>query len=119
MVDDKLTNKKRANREISNANLVKIKPGQVLNPSGRPPNIKYISDILKDLLVQKDAGSDKTNAELIAEAMVALAKDTDKRGHVLMLKELLDRAEGKVLDTHRIEIQPVSIVYRRKDAIQE
>ena len=71
------------------------KPGESGNPAGRPKNKVYITEILRKLLEQ-DAGDGKTNAELIAEAMVKLASSPDARGHVPTVKELLDRLEGKV-----------------------
>ena len=36
--------KTRTNKEISLANLIPAKPGEIRNPNGRPKDIKYISE---------------------------------------------------------------------------
>ena len=94
-------------------------PGQSGNPAGRPLGTRYISEILREKLLEETAEG-KTNAELIAEALIGLSKDPKMRGFVPAIKELLDRTEGKVPDTHKIEGDvPVSIVYKlveNKDA---
>jgi len=90
-----ITTKQRKISEKSLANLKPFKPGQSGNPKGRAKKSETITSILKDVLFSKD-GSSKTPAELIAESMVELAKHNDKRGYVPIVKEILDRTEGKV-----------------------
>ena len=96
------------------------KPGQSGNPGGRPPGILYISDRLRELLA-RDAGNGKTNADLVAEVILGGILDPSgnlKHGiNTALVKELLDRMEGKVPETHKIEGDiPVSIVYRLKES---
>ena len=107
MTDD-TTDKQRTNREVSNANLIPIKPGECLNPGGRPKG-KSITAELRKLL------DDGTVAEDIAKALIRLARDTSFKGNVAALRELLDRTDGKVADVHKIEGDvPISIVYQSK-----
>ena len=109
---EETTEKQRTSREISNDNLQPFKPGQSGNPEGRPPNTKYISDYLREALQSKTDG--KTNAEVIALALIQLSKDPKMRGFAPAIKELLDRTEGKVPDTHKIESDvPINIIYKQ------
>ena len=94
MVDDSLSGK-RTNREISNANLIRIKPGETLNPGGRP------KDTVSALLKEKDR-------QAVADKLYQLALKGDMRA----IQEYMDRTEGKVTDTHKIEGEvPVTIIY--------
>jgi len=54
------------------------KPGQSGNPAGRPLGTRYISEILREKLLEETAEG-KTHAELIAEALIELAKDPKMR----------------------------------------
>lgn len=112
MSRDELTEKQRTNRDISNANLIPIKPGETLNPGGRPKG-KSITAELRKLL---DSG---TIAEDMAKILIEIAKSKHDRGQVAAFKELLDRTDGKVLDTHRIETGDISIVYKQVDKDKE
>ncbi len=81
------------------------KPGQSGNPSGRPAG-KSITAELRKLI---DSG---TNAEDMAKILCALCK---KMGPDQMraLRELLDRTDGKVAETHKIEGDiPVTIIFK-------
>jgi len=101
----------RTNREISNANLIPYKKGQSGNPEGRPKDI--ITSLIKELLEQEVKGG-KTHAQLVAEAIVKLSEDSLFKGNVSAIKELLDRVEGKVPDTHKIESDvPINIIYKQ------
>ena len=86
-----------------NTNLMpQWKPGQSGNPGGRPKG-KSITAELRKLL---DKG---TTAEDLAEILLKMGKKD-----LAALREVLDRSDGKVTDTHRIEGEiPVSIVYKR------
>ena len=102
MTDDS-TEKQRTNREVSNANLIPIKPGECLNPGGRPKG-KSITAELRKLVERGDT------AEELADILYRMS-----RKDLGALKELLDRTDGKVTDTHRIEGDvPISIVYQSK-----
>lgn len=97
------------------------KPGQSGNPKGRPKNVKYVSELLQEELHQVPETIDgkkntKTWAELICERMLTAAVEG---GQPAIIKELLDRIEGKVKDTHQIETGDISIVYKqvKKDGV--
>lgn len=106
-----LTDKKRTNREISNANLRPFKPGEVHNPNGRPPNKKYLSEIARDELPKVPRGElEGRNTDLLVVlALVRKALGGDTKA----IEMLHDWTEGKVTDTHKIMGDvPVSIVYK-------
>jgi len=82
------------------------KPGQSGNPLGRPKKEATVTSLVQEILDQTDSKSGKTHAMLIAEAMVKLAlKDPQ------VLKELLNRTEGKVTEVVDMRTQAVSILY--------
>ena len=113
MIDDKALDKKRTNREISNANLRPCKPGETHNPNGRPPNKRYLSELARDLLKQVRKGDldGKTTDELV---VLALVKEALK-GNTKAIEMLHDWTEGKVPDKHQIETGDISIIYKLID----
>lgn len=120
MVEDKLSDKQMTNRERSNANLrPEWQPGQSGNPAGRPPIERCITSKIQEILLRTDKETGKTNAELVAEAMVRIAqKPSDTRGSASITKELLDRVEGKVKDTIEVEGGSIELIFtpaRRRD----
>jgi len=66
------------------------KPGQSGNPEGRPPNIKYVSEALRERLVKGELDN-VTLADLLADSLINRAKKSN-----VALNILLDRTEGKV-----------------------
>ena len=91
------------------------KPGQSGNPDGRPPGIRYLSELARDILRQSRKGDTdgKTTDELVVLALVKEAL----RGNTKAIEMLHDWTEGKVLDVHKIEGDiPVSIVYKIKES---
>ncbi|KKN56443.1 hypothetical protein LCGC14_0572160 [marine sediment metagenome] len=70
-------------------NLIPVKPGEIRNPKGRPKDIKYISEAVRDLL--------QSNPDLLKEIVLKLANEASK-GNVPAFKELADRGEGKVTE---------------------
>lgn len=90
------------------------KPGQSGNPKGRPKNIQYLSEMLRDQLDQVPDTIDgepntKTWRDLICDSILRAAV---KGNQPALTKELLDRIEGKVTDKHRIESElPVRIEF--------
>ncbi len=81
-------------------------PGQSGNPLGRPKKQDTITSLVKDILDQVDGKTKKTYAQLVAEAMVRGAlKDPQ------ILKELLNRCEGKVREEIDMQTTGVSILY--------
>lgn len=117
---EETTDKQRTSREISNANLTPFKPGESGNPKGRPKDADYITTHLKRLLNEKGAEG-KTNAELIAQAMIDAAIDQGNRGAAAILAQTLDRVEGKVKETIEVEGGSVSINFipARKEGSQD
>lgn len=89
-------------------------PGESGNPNGRPPNIRYLSEIARTLFKEKGRGKFKgmTKDEIIVEALYNEAT----KGNTKAIEMLHDWTEGKVTDTHRFEgAIPVSIVYKPTD----
>ena len=84
---------------LANLEKGKFKKGQVTNPNGRPKKDYTITSVIKEMLnLPCDAaipGADgvKTWRQLIARAIVYGAA----KGNPQMIKELLDRTDGKVL----------------------
>lgn len=117
---------KQVSKSLGNPNIAEEgkqyqwKLGQSGNPRGRPPKDICITSLVKEFLA-KEAQGGKTHAQLVAEAIVKLAEDYRFKGNVSAIKELLDRIEGKVPDTHKIESDiPISIVYKQVgDAIKQ
>ena len=122
MTEDKeLSQEQRTSRAISNANLKPYQPGESGNPGGRQKG-ESITAQLRKLLNETDREG-KSNAEKIAELLIREAQKPNSRHLAALIKEILDRTEGKVLDTHKIEGDvPVSIVYklieRKEDATE-
>ena len=111
MTDESPDKKDKYHDLIEQTRATRIQPGEVRNPAGRPPGIKYVSDYLREKLGKVKDGT--VEAEAIADALIAMAKDTKMRGFVPALQELLNRTEGKVLDTHKIEgDMPVTIIFK-------
>ena len=70
------------------------KQGQSGNPKGRPvKNLSLVS------LVKEHLESHPEDAKSVAIALISMAKGQDMRA----IAELLDRIDGKVAETHRIE----------------
>lgn len=102
---------------VNSGNLKPWKPGQSGNPAGRPTKEACITSLVKQYLETKDKHG-QTYAQLVAEAMVKGAlKDPQ------ILRELLNRCEGKVKDEIELETRSVSILYQlvkgRDDAIEQ
>lgn len=90
------------------------KAGQSGNPKGRPKNTVYFSEMLRDQLDQVPDAIDgepntKTWLELIRDTLLRAAV---KGNQPALIKELLDRIEGKVAEKHRIDAEnPVTLVF--------
>lgn len=81
----------------------KFEKGKSGNPAGRPPG-KSISTILKELLegtIKNASGEVKTRAEVLALTLIEKGiKGKDLRA----IEQILDRTEGKPLQTIQSEI---------------
>lgn len=91
------TKRKMHPNSLANLEKGKFQKGQVANPNGRPPKDYSITSIIKSMLdLPVDAalpGADgKTWRQLIARAILY----GSAKGNPTMIKELLDRLEGKV-----------------------
>lgn len=77
-------------------------PGQSGNPRGRPPKDVCLTSLLKEALDQVPEGSKdgKTWAEKIVFAWLLFSA----MGNPTLMKELLDRVEGKVVDRVEAEV---------------
>ena len=97
MDEKELTEKQRTSREISNANLIPFKPGQSGNPTGRPAG-QSITAKLRAILDKQYSKNGKTVADHIVDTIVKeiLAGNIKYGFNTPLLKELLDRVEGKV-----------------------
>lgn len=85
-------------------------PGQTGNPNGRPKGSISMVDKLRQYLQDHPEEADKLISSLIQQGTT---------GNTVAIKEILDRIDGKVTDTHRIEGDiPISIIYKQveKDA---
>jgi len=108
----------RTSREISNANLKPYQPGQSGNPEGRPP------DTLTPLLRKFLNADNEAEKIAIVRELIGIAKTKGMRGQIAALREIFDRIDGKVPETHKIEsdvpiiIQP-TVYERREDAVKQ
>lgn len=76
-------------------------PGESGNPGGRAKG-ESITAQLRVMLNTKDEDG-RSNAEKIADLLIKEAQKPNSRHLAALIKEILDRTEGKVMDTHRIE----------------
>lgn len=81
-----------------NPDMSGLKPfvkGQSGNPAGKPPGIRNRSTLIRELLeAAADGQIDKTNADLVAAALLNQAK----KGDISAIKEILDSGYGKIVD---------------------
>ncbi len=95
------------------------KPGESGNPKGRPPKGISITSLVKELLSQipdiEEDGvkNDKTWAELISLALVKGAV----KGNAPLLKETLDRIDGKVVERVQAEVDPAVLAMLERQLI--
>jgi hypothetical protein len=68
-----------------------FKPGQSGNPSGRPKSITLSEALKLELAKLYPEDETKTNAERVAEVLVAQAA----QGNIIAAKEVADRTEGR------------------------
>lgn len=72
----------------------KFKPGQSGNPKGRKPNELCITSILRKKLEENEGAG----YEEIVESILSVLKNLDDRASASMLKDIMDRLEGKAPD---------------------
>lgn len=86
-MSDEEKNQSGRDRQLAALAPHQFKPGQSGNPSGRPKNV--LTKALRKKL--EEVNGDKSNAELVADKLVALALD----GNLEAIKIALDRMEGR------------------------
>ena len=81
------------------------KPGQSGNPKGRPPNIRYLTEILRDevdkpcppIMRKRLSGIIPKNEKLtIGQATVVATINNMINGNAAAIKQIWDRLDGKV-----------------------
>ena len=88
-------------------------PGQSGNPGGRP------KDTLTKLLLDLLNANNEAEKKAIVQQLIDIGKSHGMRGQVAAIRDIFDRVDGKVPETHKIEsdvpiiIQPT--VYERKE----
>lgn len=83
-------------------------PGESGNPGGRH------KDTLTPLLREFLNADNEAEKIAIIKQLIDIAKSSGMRGQVAAIREILDRIDGKVPDTHKIESEiPISIVYKQ------
>jgi len=83
-------------------------PGQSGNPKGRPPSEISATSKLKDKL---SAVNPKTGKTYLVEMVDSWVANAIKTGNPQLIKEILDRTDGKVKDTLDMRTESVSILY--------
>ena len=89
------------------------KPGQSGNPNGRP-KVKLVSEYVREKLADINPLTNKTVAEEIAEKVINQAIEGIHEAR----NTLLDRTEGKVIQTYSIDKQEVKITGSLDDLIK-
>ena len=73
-----------------------VKKGHGGNPNGRPKKEHSLTDLLREALEQPHDDTGKTKKEMVIDKLYEIAV---KKGDVVMLKYLIDRIDGKPLQT--------------------
>ena len=71
------------------------KPGESGNPNGRPKNENSLSNLLRKELEETDPDTGLANKEVIAKALVRLARGDN----LAAIEKIFDRLEGKPAQT--------------------
>jgi len=87
------------------------KPGQSGNPGGRQ------KDILTPLLREFLNADDEAEKIAVVKQLIGIAKSPGMRGQVAALREIFDRIDGKVPETHKIESDvPITIIFKEVES---
>ncbi len=82
--------------------LHKWKKGEIPNPLGNPTNYVSLSWELKKYLTE--------HPEEAREVVFALVREA-KAGNIIAIREIIDRVDGKVVETHKLEGFPLQLVF--------
>lgn len=96
-------------------NLKPFQPGQSGNPGGRPKGDSVTAWLRKKLQDDSEKKPGKTRAESVAMAILDAAEDGDFK----LIKELLDRTEGKVAESVVVESGPEQTVLDALELLRE
>ena len=115
MTEDRSSKQDKYRTLINQTEATRFKPGQSGNPGGRP------KDILTPLLREFLNADNEAEKIAVIKQLISIAKSTGMRGQVAALKEIFDRIDGRVPETHKIESDvPITIVFkeveRKEDA---
>lgn len=82
-------------------------PGESGNPGGKQ------KDSLTALLRRLLDANDEAEKTAIVKELISIARKPGQRGQIAALREIFDRIDGRVPDTHKIESDvPISIVFK-------
>ena len=89
---------------IGRDNLGRFTPGTIANPGGRPKDSVSLVQKLRNYLAEHPEEANKVIESLVKQG---------KLGNIIATKEMLDRIDGKVPETRRIEAGelPIRIVF--------
>ena len=113
MTEDNRPQQRSSSGRFIKGNDAGWQPGQSGNPGGRQ------KDILTPLLREFLNADNEAEKIAVVKELIGIAKTKGMRGQVAALREIFDRIDGKVPETHKIEsdvpiiIQPT--VYERKE----
>lgn len=108
MTEDKASEQPKKHALTPEMEANKWKPGQSGNPGGRP------KDSLVALLNEYLNANKEADKKAVVQELIKLGIATGSRGQVAALREIFDRIDGKVPDTHKIESDvPINIIYKQ------
>ena len=76
-----------------------IKPGQVLNPHGRPKVLPLLKEAIAEVLNETPVGEKRTRLRIILDKLAQRAE----KGDSVAIRELLDRYYGKAKESVHVE----------------
>ena len=83
------------------------KPGESGNPEGRAP------DTLTPLLRKFLNADNEAEKIAVVKQLIDIAKSKGMRGQIAALREIFDRIDGRVPETHKIESDvPITIIFK-------
>ena len=87
----------------------------ISSSSKKTPGTKVLTNILKDKLKELDSKTLISKAELIIDKLIELALN----GYFPAIQEVLDRIDGKITDTHKIEGElPVTLIFKPAEELK-
>ena len=107
MTEDKRSQQRSSNGKFIKGNDAGWQPGQSGNPGGRQ------KDILTPLLREFLNADNEAEKIAVVKQLIGIAKSPGMRGQVAALREIFDRIDGKVPETHKIESDvPITIIFK-------